>query len=66
VDLRVKSNINKIAAASLQTKGSMFTNSLCPVAQWRVSNLGGTEATWSEKGKCAQTKAKQILAAGSV
>src|SRR5260221_136341 len=30
VDLRVKSNMNKMATASLQTKGDMFTASLCP------------------------------------
>lgn len=38
VDVRVRSNINKIATASLQTRGSMFTNSLWPV--------GGVESEW--------------------
>src|SRR6266700_3432507 len=30
VDLRDRSNMNKMATASLQTSGSMFTNSRCP------------------------------------
>jgi hypothetical protein len=30
VDLRVRSNMKRIATASLQTRGSMLTNSRCP------------------------------------
>ena len=30
VDFRERSNMNRIATASLQTSGSMFTNSRCP------------------------------------
>jgi hypothetical protein len=32
VDLRDRSNINKIATASLHTKGNIFTNSRCPAS----------------------------------
>jgi hypothetical protein len=36
VDFLDKSNINRIATASLQTRGSIFTNSRCPSSGYYV------------------------------
>lgn len=45
VDLRVRSNMNRMATASLETSGSMETNSLWPPRShiWRVGGVDAEE-----------------------